>query len=49
MIVLQSVASGRSLRAHDDGNIDGTGGTGLLGEICVCDSPILYVHDQEYI
>ena len=32
-MVLESVASGKSLRVHDDARIDGTGGTGALGEL----------------
>ena len=32
MVVLESAASGRSLRVHDDGRIDGSGGSGALGE-----------------
>lgn len=32
IVVLKSVASGKSLRVFDDARIDGTGGTGLLGE-----------------
>ena len=33
IVVLESVASGKSLRVHDDARIDGTGGTGALGEL----------------
>ena len=32
VVVLESAASGRSLRVHDDGRIDGSGGSGPLGE-----------------
>ena len=32
MVVLESVASGKSLRVYDDGRIDGIGESGALGE-----------------
>lgn len=35
IVVLESVASGKSLRVFDDARIDGTGGTGLLAQFIV--------------
>ena len=32
VVVLESVASGKTLRVYDDGKIDGTGGSGALGK-----------------
>lgn len=32
IVILESVASGKTLRVFDDGRIDGTGGTGALGK-----------------
>ena len=47
VVVLESVASGKSLRVYDDGRIDGTGGSGALGKGVF--SSLLWYEDTKQI